>query len=75
MTTARYRELALSLPGAEEKSHFEKPGFRVRNKIFAGFNDKGMAYVKLTPQQQDMLFSAESDLIRTRQTRPCSKAF
>ena len=63
MTTARYRELALSLPGAEESSHFEKPDFRVRNKIFAGFNDKGMAYVKLTPEQQDVLVSAEPELI------------
>ncbi len=63
MTTARYRTIALSLPGAEEKSHFGKADFRVRDKIFAGFNDKGMAYVKLTPEQQDMLVDAEPKLI------------
>jgi hypothetical protein len=63
MTTAHYRTIALSLPGAEEKSHFAKPDFRVRDKIFAGFNDKGMAYVKLTPEQQHMLVSAEPKLI------------
>jgi predicted DNA-binding protein (MmcQ/YjbR family) len=59
MTTERYRAIALSLPGAEEKSHFGKVDFRVRDKIFAGFNDKGMAYIKLTPEQQYVLVSAE----------------
>ena len=63
MSTALYRKLALSMPGAEEKSHFGKPDFRVRNKIFAGFNDKGMAYVKLTPEQQGFLVDAEPKLI------------
>jgi hypothetical protein len=64
MSSMRYRELALSLPGAEEKSHFDKPDFRVRNKIFAGFNDKGMGYVKLSPEQQEMLVAAEPVLIK-----------
>jgi hypothetical protein len=64
MSSKRFRELALSLPGAEEKSHFGKPDFRVRNKIFAGFNDKGLAYVKLTAEQQEMLMAAEPTLIQ-----------
>ena len=35
------KQLALSLPEAEEKSHFEKPDFRVKNKVFAVLhNDK-----------------------------------
>jgi predicted DNA-binding protein (MmcQ/YjbR family) len=59
----RYRKLALSLPEAEEKSHFGKPDFRVRDKIFAGFTDKGRAYVKLTPDQQDVLVAAEPKLV------------
>jgi hypothetical protein len=59
----RYRVLALSLPETEEKSHFGKPDFRVRNKIFAGFTDKGRAYIKLTPEQQDMLVAAEPKLV------------
>jgi hypothetical protein len=63
MTTERYRAIALSMPSAEEKSHFGKADFRVRDKIFAGFNDKGMAYVKLTPEQQEMLLEAEPKLI------------
>ena len=63
MSTARYRQLALALKAAEEKSHFGKADFRVKDKIFAGFNDRGIAYVKLTPEQQDMLVSAEPKLI------------
>jgi predicted DNA-binding protein (MmcQ/YjbR family) len=63
MNDERYRKLALSLPEAEEKSHFGKPDFRVRNKIFAGFTDKGRAYVKLTPEQQGILVGAESKLV------------
>ncbi|MCA0432023.1 MAG: MmcQ/YjbR family DNA-binding protein [Proteobacteria bacterium] len=38
MTSARFREMALAFPEAEEKSHFGKPDFRVKNRIFAGFN-------------------------------------
>ena len=64
MSSEKFRRLALSLAGAEEKSHFGKPDFRVRDKIFAGFNDKGSAYVKLLPEQQELLVSAEPDLIR-----------
>ncbi len=58
-----FRQLALSLPEVEEKSHFGKPDFRVRNKIFAGFHNEGRAYVKLIPQQQEMLTNAEPELI------------
>jgi hypothetical protein len=58
-----YCKLALGLPEAEEKSHFDKPDFRVRNKIFAGFTGEGRAYVKLTPEQQDMLVAAEPKLV------------
>jgi predicted DNA-binding protein (MmcQ/YjbR family) len=36
VTTSQFRALALSLPGAEEKSHFSKADFRVQGKIFAG---------------------------------------
>ena len=54
-----FRALALALPQAEEKSHFGKANFRMRNKIFAGFTGTGFAYVKLTPDQQDMICAAE----------------
>jgi hypothetical protein len=55
-----FRALALALPQVEEKSHFGKADFRVKNKIFAGFTGDGAAYVKLTPDQQEMICAAES---------------
>jgi hypothetical protein len=63
MSDARYRALALALPDVEEKSHFGKADFRVRNKIFAGFTGDGSAHVKLTPEQQEMMCAAEPALI------------
>ena len=63
MSDAIFHSLALALPSVEEKSHFGKPDFRVNDRIFAGFNDKGMAYVKLTPVQQDMTVAAEPGLV------------
>jgi hypothetical protein len=54
-----FRALALALPEAAEKSHFGKADFRLRNKIFAGFTADGAAYVKLTPEQQEMICAAE----------------
>ncbi|MDP8997269.1 MAG: MmcQ/YjbR family DNA-binding protein [Pseudomonadota bacterium] len=63
MGSELFRKLALGLPDVEEKAHFGKADFRVQNKIFAGFNDKGMAYVKLLPEQQDILCSAEPKVI------------
>ena len=62
MTSALFRQLALALPEATEKSHFDKPDFRVRNKIFAGFTGESFAYVKLKPEQQEMLCAAEPSL-------------
>jgi hypothetical protein len=53
------RRLALALPEAEEKSHFGKPDFRVRNRIFATLPEGGHAVVKLTPDQQEMLTGSE----------------
>jgi hypothetical protein len=63
MSSAAYRKLALAMPEAVESSHFGKADFRVRGEIFAGFNDKGMAYAKLTPEQQNMLIAAEPKFI------------
>jgi predicted DNA-binding protein (MmcQ/YjbR family) len=63
MPSETFRKLALALPGAEEKSHFGKADFRVRDKIFAGFNDKGRAYVKLLPEQQIILVESDPSLI------------
>ena len=53
------RRLALQMPEAEEKSHFGKADFRVRNRIFATLPDVDTAVVKLTLEQQEMLTDAE----------------
>jgi hypothetical protein len=59
-----FRRIALALPEAEEKSHFGKPDFRVRNRIFASLPPGGHAVLKLTPEEQAMLTSAEPDIFR-----------
>ncbi len=59
MTKEDLRRLALALPGAEEKSHFDKADFRVRNKIFASLKDDATGVIKLLPEQQAMMAEAE----------------
>ncbi len=57
MTADDFREIALSMPESEERSHMNHPDFRVGGKIFATLGPNmewGMA--KLTPsEQQDFL--------------------
>jgi len=53
VTAAGMRQLALAMPGVEEKSHFEQPDFRVNKKIFAGLSRDGAeGTLKLTPELQ-----------------------
>jgi len=53
MTADDFRELALSLPEAEEAAHMGHPDFRVRRKIFASLGaDEDWGMVKLTPAEQ-----------------------
>ena len=56
MTAAGFREIALSLPDAEERAHMRHPDFRVKGKIFAtlGYPSAGYAMVKLTRDQQEL---------------------
>lgn len=63
MTALDFRELALSLPGAEESSHMGHPDFRAKGKIFAtlGYPDHSWGMVKLTPAQQKDFVRAEPD--------------
>jgi hypothetical protein len=63
MTSTLFRTLATAFPEVEEKSHFGKADFRVRDRIFAGFNGKGVAFVKLSVEQQEMLVAAESEVV------------
>lgn len=65
MTADDFRALALAVAGAEEKSHFGKPDFRCRGKIFASLGpEPGLATLKLLPEEQEMLLSAEPGLAR-----------
>lgn len=64
MTADDFRRVALSLPKAEEKSHFGKPDFRVRNRIFASLPPGGNSVLKLTAGEQAMLAEAEADIFR-----------
>jgi hypothetical protein len=64
VTSEQFRASALRLPESEEKSHFGKADFRVKNKIFAGFDDKGRAYVKLKPEQQEFVCDSEKPVVR-----------
>jgi len=53
------RRLALSLPETEEKSHFGKADFRVRNRVFASLPAPDRGVVKLTPEEQRLLAESE----------------
>lgn len=60
MTADEFRELALSLPETEERSHMGHPDFRVGGKIFASLGPKldwGMA--KLSPAAQQEFLRAD----------------
>jgi len=59
MTKDDLRRLALVLPGAEEKLHFNKADFRVKNKIFVSLKDDAIGVIKLSPEQQAMMVEAE----------------
>jgi len=55
---------ALALPEVEEKSHFDKPDFRVKNKIFAVIHkDKGCMMVKLSVIDQSVFCAFDETII------------
>jgi hypothetical protein len=66
MSSDRFRQIALGLPGAVEASHQGHPDFRVGNRIFAtlGYPDPDWGMVKLTLEQQLMLIEAEPAMFR-----------
>ena len=58
------KQLALSLPEVEEKSHFDKPDFRVKNKIFASLHeDKICMMVKLSIFDQSVFCVFDETII------------
>ncbi|WP_432286782.1 MmcQ/YjbR family DNA-binding protein [Aminobacter sp. BA135] len=64
MTPEDVRRIALELPGATEKSHFGKPDFRVRDRVFATLPGDGNAVIKLTRDQQEVMCGAETTVFR-----------
>jgi len=64
VTTTAARQLALSLPEAEEKKHFHLPDFRVKNKIFASLHeDKNLVMVKLNAIDQSVFCLFDKTII------------
>jgi len=62
VTAAELRELALGLPGAQERETWGHPTFRVRDKIFASMyegDDGAIATVKASPEEQTVLVGAD----------------
>jgi hypothetical protein len=54
MDAEDFRRIALSLKGAEERSHMGAPDFRVGGRIFATLASQSQGYgnLMLTPEQQ-----------------------
>lgn len=64
VTLTRAKQLALSLPEAEEKSHFNQPDFRVKGKIFAVLHPgKHEMMVKLSVIDQSVFCSIDKTVI------------
>ena len=58
------RQCALSLPEVEEKSHFETPDFRVKNKIFASLHEhKNLMMIKLSIVDQSVFCAFDKEVI------------
>jgi hypothetical protein len=64
MTPAAFLKLAMTLPDVTAGSHQGGGDLRVGGKIFASPADRagGAAYLKLTPEQQQMLIGAEPEM-------------
>lgn len=58
------KQLALSLPEVEEKSHFQKPDFRIKNKVFAVLHeDKCCMVVKFSVIDQSVFCAFDKTVI------------
>ena len=66
MSSARFRRIALALPGAVEGAHQGTADFHVGKRIYAtlGYPDDDWGMVKLTSEQQAMLVEAEPKVFR-----------
>jgi hypothetical protein len=61
-----FRRIALSFPGAEERSHMNHPDFRVGGRIFAtlGSPDADWGMVSLMPEQQEDFIQLASEAFK-----------
>ena len=66
ITCKSLRGLALSLPEVEERDHWGRPSFRVRNKIFATlWEDEKRAVLKLSLDEQETFVASYPDAFST----------
>ena len=64
VSLADAKKSALALPEVEEKSHFDKPDFRIKNKIFAVLHeDKSCMMVKLSVIDQSVFCAFDETII------------
>ncbi|MCW3120371.1 MAG: MmcQ/YjbR family DNA-binding protein [Chitinophagaceae bacterium] len=64
VTLSEARTKALALPEVEEKSHFERPDFRIRKRIFAVLHEnKNAMVIKLSAIDQDVFCSFDKEII------------
>ena len=64
MTSAKFCELALSMPQAVESAHMGHPDFRVGGRIFAtlGYPDVRHAVLNLPPEEQHQLVETRPEV-------------
>jgi hypothetical protein len=64
MTASDFRQMALSLEGAEEGSHMGSADFRVGGRIFATLASEKLGYgnLMLTPEQQAEFIAEQPDI-------------
>lgn len=64
VTINHLRKIALSFPEVTEEPHFEKTSFRVKNKIFATYDDKNKrTCIKLSEIDQDVFSLSDKNTI------------
>lgn len=64
VSQSAFREMALSLPGAEEQPHFHLASFRVKKKIFATLWEKeNRAMLKLSLIDQSVFCAYENGTV------------
>ncbi len=61
ITVDDVRAIALALPGAVERSHFDQPDFRIGTKIFASFPEPDRITIRLEPEHARVLIESDPE--------------